>query len=292
MIDHLMRDGVRLDAVELVVADLTRSLEHYTALAGFAVLDRAAGRAVLGVGGRRLLVLQERPGARPPPDDCSGLSHMAVRLPSEGDVARFAAHFASHGREFDLGDHDVSLSCYAPDPDGHTLEATCVRPRDRWHWDGELPALRNDAVDLDALLAATRQEGAAFTTLPDDTRLGHVQLKATDLGLQASERFYRDGLGLALCAQQGRGFLGFGTVDLDSLLVLTTRFATERSGRPAGDSARLLGVDLLVPGAQAVAAAAARLAGIGVPPETVTGSALAVRDPSGNLLRFTAQDAA
>lgn len=130
----------------------------------------------------------------------SGLSRASVRVPSERDVVRCAAHLAAHGQAFDLGP-------------------------------------------------------------------------------EVSERFCRDGL--ALCARLGHGFPGFGTADLDGLLVLTTRFATERSGRPGTDSTPLLGVDLLLPGARAVAAAATRLAGSGGTPESVTRSALAVRDPLG-----------
>ena len=54
-----------LGPVHLTVSDLDRSVGYYEAVVGLKTLDRAAGRATLGVAAGPLLVLVEEPGARP-----------------------------------------------------------------------------------------------------------------------------------------------------------------------------------------------------------------------------------
>ncbi len=52
-------------AVELTVADLERSLDHYTRSIGLQVLDQTADSVSVGVPGRVLAQLRERPGPFP-----------------------------------------------------------------------------------------------------------------------------------------------------------------------------------------------------------------------------------
>ena len=54
---------------------------------GMELLERAEGRAVLGAGGRRLLELEERPGARRDPQ-AADLFHFALLLPSRAALGR------------------------------------------------------------------------------------------------------------------------------------------------------------------------------------------------------------
>src|SRR5947209_19088302 len=49
--------ATQMGPVHLTVADLDRSLEYYLSAVGLRVLDRAAGRAVLGAGSRELRAL-------------------------------------------------------------------------------------------------------------------------------------------------------------------------------------------------------------------------------------------
>ncbi len=80
-------------------------------------------------------------------------------------------------------------------------------------------------------------------------------------------------------------FLALGVVDHQALLVLTNRFSPDGGDPAPDDTAHLLGVDLLLPTAQDLRALADRLDGDGYPHE-LSADTLAVRDPSGNLLRF------
>src|SRR6185312_6604926 len=108
-----------LGAVELIVADLRRSLEYYERAVGLEGLETEDERASLGVGGRELLVLVEEPGARPS-HGYTGLYHFALLLPERADLARWLAH-AAREREpiVGLSDHFVSEAIYLSDPDAH-----------------------------------------------------------------------------------------------------------------------------------------------------------------------------
>lgn len=289
MTGYRMDRTLTLGAVELTVADLERSLRYYTHIAGFQLLHREAQRAQLGVESTVLVDLREVPGAVAPPPSSPGLSHLAPQVPTRADVARFTRRHLDAGLDVDLHDHVVSQSCYATDPDGHTIEATWVCPRDDWQWTDEgLPVVVATPIELQDLLD---EPGASTPAgLPSATKLGHVQLKVTDTALTHTKRFYRDVLGLEIYARLGEKFLGFGVADYRSLLVVTNRFSPQ-GGTPAGpETSRLLGVGVRLGTAEAIEALAAHLADADHPHQR-EGDSLTVQDPSGNTLRFFARGA-
>ena len=77
-----------MGAVHLSVADLDRSIDYYESAIGLRVHARDGDRAALGTGGEDLLVLTERPGARPADGYC-GLFHFALLVPERADLARW-----------------------------------------------------------------------------------------------------------------------------------------------------------------------------------------------------------
>ncbi|WP_372660981.1 VOC family protein [Amycolatopsis kentuckyensis] len=276
--------GLTLGAVEVTVADLDRSLDYYTRSIGLKILDHDEGNASVGVPGRELAVLRERPGAGPPPASSPGLSHFAPQVPTPADLARFVKHYTAGHSEFQLVDHSVAHSCYVTDPDGHCAEVTCARPREEWRWQGSRPAVVADPLPPGDF---TAEPGAdePFTGLPAGTEMGHVQLKVTDAGLKATEPFYTDLLGFEVQGRLGDVFLAVGVTDHRALLVLTNRFSPDGGEPVPGNSAHLVGVDMLLPTAKDVRALAGRLAAAGCP-HALSAGVLQVRDPSGNLLRF------
>lgn len=286
MTGYRMHQTLTLGPVELTVSDVERSVRYYTEVAGFRLLARRPQRAQLGVGETVLADLYEVSGAVPPPPSSPGLSHVAPLVPTRADVARFAKRHLDAGMEIDLRDHVVSQSCYVTDPDGHTIEATYARPREEWQWTDEgLPVVVAAPMELWELL--DEPDANAPAGMPTGTEMGHVQLKVTDAALADTERFYCDLLGLEVCARLGDGFLGVGVADHRSLLVFTNRFSP-RGGEPAAaDTARLLSVGLLLR-PEAIEALAERLA-VAAHPYQRSGNDLAVRDPSGNMLRFSAR---
>lgn len=283
MTDYTMDNGLALGAVELTVADLGRSVEYYTRDIGLRLLARDAATARLGVPGRGFVALREHAGALPPPSSSAGLSHFAPQVPTPADLARFVRHYTARHSEFRLTDHVVARSCYVTDPDGHCVEVTCARPRDEWRWRDGRPVVVADPLHLNDF---SREPGAElpFDGLPPGTGLGHVQLKVTDPGLAATESFYCGLLGFAVEGRLGNAFLAVGVGDFRALLVFTNRFGA--GGAASEDSVRLLGVDLLLPAADGVRELAGRLSAAGHP-HRLAADVLQVRDPSGNLLRFT-----
>jgi catechol 2,3-dioxygenase len=276
--------NLTLGAVELTVADLDRSLDYYTRSIGLKILDHEAGSACVGVPGRVLAVLRERPKAGLPPASSPGLSHFAPQVPTPADLARFVKHYTAEHSEFDLVDHSVAHSCYVMDPDGHCVELTCARPREEWRWQGDRPAVVADPMEMADF---TDEPGAdePFTELPAGTEMGHVQLKVTDAELEATEPFYTDLLGFDVQGRLGNMFLAIGVTDHRALLVLTNRFSPDGGEPVPEDTAHLVGVDMLTT-AKDVRALAERLAAADYP-HALSADVLKVHDPSGNLLRFT-----
>lgn len=276
--------NLALGAVDLTVASLDRSLDYYTKSLGLVVHAQEPGGAHVGVPGRVLAVLRERPGAGLPPASSPGLSHFAPEVPTPADLARFVRHYTSGHTEHTLTNHTMAHSCYVIDPDGHCVEVTCARPRDEWRWQGEFPAVIAEPLTL-AHFAAQPGADEPFTGLPAGTEMGHVQLKVTDPELTLTEPFYADLLGFEVKGRLGARFLAFGLTEHRALLVVTNRFSPN-GGEPApDDSAHLIAVDLLLPTPADLFALADRLVVAGYPHELVA-DVLAVRDPSGNLLRF------
>jgi catechol 2,3-dioxygenase len=278
--------NLALGAVELTVASLDRSLDYYTRSIGLRVLDREPGTARVGVPGRVLAVLRERPGAGLPPESSPGLSHFAPQVPTSADLARFVKHYTAEHSEFQLTDHTVTHSCYVVDPDGHCVEVTCARPREEWRWQGDQPAVVADRLGLEDF-AAEPGADEPFEGLPEGTRMGHVQLKVTDAELKATEPFYTDLLGFEVQGRLGAVFLAVGVTEHQAQLVLTNRFSAGGGEPVPEDSAHLVGVDLLLPTAQDVRALAERIAA-GAYFHELSANVLQLRDPSGNLLRFKA----
>src|SRR3954454_14694940 len=176
MADDIPPD-TRMGAVHLSVSDLGRSIAYYESVIGLLVHSRDAGRAALGTGGEDLLVLSERPGARPATGFC-GLFHFALLVPERADLARFLLHAASERVQLTgLSDHFVSEAIYLRDPDAHRIEIYWDRPRELW--DGQV-AQRLTTLPLDTGDLVRGVEGV-FDGLARGTVMGHVHLQVADV---------------------------------------------------------------------------------------------------------------
>ena len=190
-----------LGPVHLTVSDLERSVGYYEATVGLTLLERGAGRASLGAGGRELLVLVELAGARPA-SGYTGLYHFALLVPQRVDLASWLAHAARDRVALvGLSDHFVSEALYLSDPDGHGIEIYWDRPRETW--EGQVEArMTTLPLDVDNLIAELSDPKAAtFDGLADETIMGHVHLKVASIPETIS--FYRDVLGFGLMATLG-----------------------------------------------------------------------------------------
>lgn len=271
--------------VELGVGDLTRSVAFYREVLGMSVLGQAEAQATLGQGSTPLLLLTERPGARPAPPSSPGLYHFAVLLPTRADLSRWVQHVAGLGLRVGQADHLVSEAFYLNDPDGHGIEVYRDRPRGEWRWNLDQVQMASDPIDIPGLLA---EPGAAtpFAGLPDGTVMGHVHLRVSDVA--ATEVFYRTVLGFDVVARwTGALFISVGGYHHQ----LGLNSWQSAGGRPAPlDSLRLEGITLQLPGQRDLDDLAARLQAAGTEFARQSGR-LEVRDPAGNRLIFTALEA-
>ncbi len=189
--------ATRMGAVHLTVSDLARSLEYYEGAIGLRVLSRDDGRASLG-GDEELLVLVEQPGA-PSARGHTGLFHVALLVPSRGDLANWLAHSVRDRVPLTgASDHAVSEALYLRDPDEHGLEIYADRPREVW--EGRVfELMTTEPLDANGLLAEADEDG--FTGLPGGTRVGHVHLCVSEI--PETIAFYRDTAGFDLVAALG-----------------------------------------------------------------------------------------
>jgi catechol 2,3-dioxygenase len=268
--------------VHLTVAELDRSLTYYREVVGLAALEQSEGRAVIGAGGRPLLVLIEEPGARPARGYC-GLYHFALLVPERPDLARWLAHA---GRErirlVGLSDHFVSEAIYLSDPDEHGIEIYWDRPREVW--EGQVASrMTTLPLDVESLLGELEDPAAApFDGLPPGTVIGHVHLRVA--AIAETVAFYRDLLGFALMAElaQSAAFLSAGGYHHH---IGANTWESAGAPPPPQGSAALRHASFVLPDQAALDQVVARLGdrGHGVE-ESSAGPSIA--DPSGNRLVF------
>jgi catechol 2,3-dioxygenase len=199
MTEHTsIHPDTQIGLVALNVADLRRSLEFYTQVLGFTIVDRAERAAVLGpLDSRPLLALRELPGATPKPREATGLYHFAVLLPSRGDLGRAVQRLNEFNhpiREFE--DHLVSESAYLADPDGNGIEIYRDRPRAEWPTKDGRVTMGSEPIDVPQLLADGAVGGKTWDGLPPGTRIGHLHLQVANI--QQADAFYRGVLGFNL----------------------------------------------------------------------------------------------
>lgn len=279
-----------LGAVHLTVADLARSLDFYVREVGLEVIDRGRGRALLGSGGRELLVLVEEAGARSAAG-YTGLYHFALLVPRRADLARWLAH-AVRGRVrlTGLTSHFVSEAIYLADPDGHGIEIYWDRPRELW--EGQV-GTRMTTLPLDVGDLMREIEGEIGTpsaepveVLPTGTIMGHVHLKVA--AIAESIAFYRDVLGFALMARLGpqAAFLGAGGYHHH---LGANIWESAGAGPPPPGTAALRHITIVLPDSATRDAVRARLERSGHAP--VAGDAvLTVRDPAGISIMLAVAD--
>ncbi|RDJ26779.1 VOC family protein [Bosea caraganae] len=194
-----------IGAVSLRVRDLAGLTAFYRDAIGLKILSQGPGKAVLGIDGEPLVVLEA--GAQPPSSK-AGLFHVAILLPSRGDLANWLAHAAKGGVRLEgASDHLVSEAIYLSDPEGNGIEVYRDRSRPEWpRRDGAI-AMATERLDLDALISEAK--GGPYLGMPSGTRMGHIHLRVGDTA--QAEAFYRDALGFDLMVHYpGASFLASG----------------------------------------------------------------------------------
>lgn len=150
---------VDIGHVHLKVADLDRALGFWVGVLGFELTQRyGQGAAFVSAGGYHhhigLNVWHSR-GGPPPPENATGLYHVAIRYPDRRTLADALRRLMAAGVPLDgASDHGVSEALYLRDPDGNGVELYRDRPKEQWPMDaaGHLEMV-TQPLDVAALLA-------------------------------------------------------------------------------------------------------------------------------------------
>lgn len=185
--------------VTLKVSNLSRSIDFYTEIIGFRVLQQEEGRVTLTADGQHALItLVEVPNAQFV-RGATGLYHFALLLPSRKDLGNLIQHFIQKNVQIGAGDHDVSEALYLSDPDGNGIEMYIDRPADTWKWDSNGQVyMTTDPIQFQSVL---READGTWSGLPIDTVMGHIHLSVRNL--QESEDFYTSLLDYAVVSRYG-----------------------------------------------------------------------------------------
>ena len=280
--------SLRIGAVHLGVADVSRSIDFYAGVLGLALIGRDEHHATLAADGEHgSLLLHGIENPTSPTPHSTGLFHVAWLHPSRSALAAtiervIGAHWPIHG----ASDHGVSEALYLSDPDGLGVEVYADRPREQWPrtGDGEGVDMFTRPLDLDSLLA---QAPLAPTPAIDPaTVVGHVHLKVSDVARAVA--FYRDVLGFAEQAHlPSAAFLSAGGyhhhVGLNS-------WQSRGARADSADAPGLREATFQLGSAVALGALESRLADAGEEHVVVARDPARVRarDPDGNRLTFVA----
>ena len=155
---------VTIGHVHLKVANLDRALAFYCGVLGFQLMQRIGEEAAfISAGGYHHhigLNTWESRGGSPPPPGTTGLYHLAVRYPSQAELADALWRLVQAGIGLQgASDHGISEALYLRDPDGNGVELCRDRPREQWPRDdrGRLAmSARPSPLDLTGLLAEAK----------------------------------------------------------------------------------------------------------------------------------------
>jgi catechol 2,3-dioxygenase len=192
--------------VHLRVTDVERVLGFYRDTLGFREAWRSGGTVMLSADGRYpfALGLTSTRDAQVPGRRC-GLYHAAYLLPTRASLGRVLRRLLERELALDgASDHLVSEALYLRDPEGNGVELYADRPREQWAWNDTQVEMGTRALDLRDLLAAGGDRSAA---VPDETRLGHVHLRVSDL--TRAETFYHGSAGFDVTVRRYPGALFF-----------------------------------------------------------------------------------
>jgi catechol 2,3-dioxygenase len=269
-----------IGAVRLTVADLDRARAFYERALGLRATGGEGDVVGLGPpGGPAIVELVGKPEAPRRPSRTTGLFHLAVLVPSRGDLAAALERVARAGWSFTgASDHLVSEALYLNDPEGNGIEIYRDRSRAEWRRDagGELE-MATLALDLEGLMAE-RPAGDGEGGMPPGTRVGHVHLQVADLA--AAERFYAGVLGFEVTVRGYPDALFVSAGGYHHHIGLNT-WAGEGAPPPPPGARGLRSFEVALPGAEELERVAGRIQAAGLDARPEDGGLL-VLDPSRN----------
>jgi catechol 2,3-dioxygenase len=269
--------------VALTVRDLDQVAAFYERVVGLDRVETDPGTVRLGVAGETLVELVSDPDAPPRARGTTGLYHLAILVPSRGELARAVqrtvdARWPLAG----AADHLVSEALYLDDPEGNGIEIYRDRPRDAWRRDGSEIAMATLPLDLRAVMA--RHDGSAGG-IAAGTTMGHVHLQVAEL--ETAERFYGTLLGFEVTARGYPGALFLAAGGYHHHIGVNT-WASRGAPPPGSGSTGLRDLEIVVADERERSAIVERLVDAGIPIER-RGDATLVKDPSQNVVALVSR---
>ncbi len=272
--------------VALTVSDLDRSRAFYERAIGLRATELDDGTLALGVAGARPLIELRGDSSAPRLNRrAPGLYHLAILMPSRLDLAFALARLAQERWPLDgASDHLVSEAVYLSDPDGNGIEIYRDRPRADWPRAGGQLRMETLALDLDNVLSELRAATELQASAASGTRIGHVHLQVADVA--EAEAFYHGVLGFDVMVRGFPGALFVSAGGYHHHIGLNTWHSAGAAPAEPG-SVGLRSFEVVLPSAEALELALARVRSAGVQTEPADGRTL-VRDPFGNGVVLTA----
>ena len=127
----------RLNHAVLYIRDVDVSVDFYTRVLGFSVVESMPGQAAfLRASGSEnhhdLGLFAVGPNAPSPERGRVGLYHLAWEVPTIDELARASEVLSQEGALVGQSDHGATKSLYARDPDGNEFEVMWMVPREQW----------------------------------------------------------------------------------------------------------------------------------------------------------------
>lgn len=261
--------------VVLKVTDLEKLTSFYTEVIGFRVLEKTHNHVILTADGENALLVLERPkDIQPKEPRRTGLYHFALLLPTRADLGKAIKHFSKNHISLGASDHLVSEALYLSDPDGNGIEIYRDREPETWKWQNDLVAMSTDPLDARAIVEESGNE--EWDGLPEGTLMGHVHLHVASL--PETQAFY-EALGFRVVTHYPQA-LFMSTGNYHHHLGLNT-WNGAGAPRPSEESAGLGAYTLVFPEEATMAAAIAKIKGLGATVKSKAGHFVA-EDPSGN----------
>lgn len=194
----------RVKEVNLIVSDVDKLTTFYQQVIGFDILKEEQNKVILTADGKTpLLVLEEVENSVEKPIGTTGLYHFAILLPDYSSLGTMLLHLSETKYPMQgASNHQYSDALYLADPDGNGIEIYADLPPANWERDKDGDyAGGSYPIDFENLL---KQASPSWNGLPENTRIGHMHLQASEL--EITEQFYVDGLGFDITSK-GNGSL-------------------------------------------------------------------------------------
>jgi catechol 2,3-dioxygenase len=285
--EYVIDPATRMGHVHLMVADLERQVAFYTERLGFQQHWREGATAGLGAGNEDLLLLTERPGARPS-RGTTGLYHTAVLVPTKWDLAQLLKRIAEMQTPIQgMTNHHTHLAIYLPDAEGNGIELAWDFPKEQWRKLEEWlrPENMSAPLDVEDLISALADRPDEWTGMDPATQIGHVHLHVSDL--DTADEFYHGVLGfdkIFKLKQMGALFVSAG--GYHHHIGLNVWQGVGAPPPPAGASG-LRYFTVVLPNAAELERIRERIQAAGIVVEQ-TEAGILVRDPSQNGILLTA----